>query len=113
MKPEIIINMRENKDILFEGRDTHNGKIFVLGIVLFIIMAGCSLLMIPLVHSLWSWAGSVNPKVEKTVLPEQKLFLEVHPNHDLHQMQNEYKNNHSELQIAAAVKESLTEDFKS
>ncbi len=112
MKPEIITDMRENKDILFEGRDTHNGKIFVLGIVLFAIMAGCSLLMIPLVHSLWSWASTVNPKVEKTALPEQKLFLEVHPNHDLYKMQDEYKANQSAERIDAAVKKALSEDFK-
>ncbi|HCM42363.1 MAG TPA: hypothetical protein PLY88_00605 [Candidatus Omnitrophota bacterium] len=103
---------RENKDILFEGRDTQDKKIFILGIWLFAVMGACSLLMIPLVHYLWEWAESANPRVEKTVsLSAPTVILETHPSRDYQNFKKNTQDSHASEKIDAAVKTALAEGY--
>lgn len=102
----------ENKDILFEGRDTQDKKIFVLGIWLFAVMIGTSLLMIPLVKHLWHWAESANPRVEKTVsLSTPVVILETHPSRDYQDFKKSIEASHTSEKIDTAVKAALAEGF--
>ncbi len=100
----------EHKDILFEGRDTQDKKIFIFGLWLFGVMIATSLLMIPLVKHLWHWAQSANPQVEKSAaISTPAVILEVHPNHDLKKMHDEYQANQSQDAIKTAIQATLSE----
>lgn len=52
--------VRENKTVLFEGRDTQNRKILYLGIGLFVFIGVVSALMIPLCVYLWDLSYSAS-----------------------------------------------------
>lgn len=81
-----------HSSIRYENRDTDDKKIFWLGVLLFAVMFGCSLLMIPFVNYLWHWAEGANPKVARPTAPlsPPEVILEVYPGHALKEMQREY-----------------------
>lgn len=100
----------EHKDILFEGRDTQDKKIFIFGIWLFAVMIGTSLLMIPLVKHLWHWAQSANPQVEKSaVLATPPVILETHPSRDYQDLKKKIETSQASEKIEAAIKATLEE----
>ena len=101
---------QENKDILFEGRDTHNRQILVFGIWLFVIMAGCAVLMIPLAHYLWDLVKD-STAAPSTQMATPEVILEVHPSQELVKMRDEKKADDSEKKINQAMKEMLTQGF--
>ena len=100
----------EHKDILFEGRDTQDKKIFIFGLWLFAVMIGTSLLMIPLVKHLWHWAQSANPKVEKSAaISTPQVILEVHPSRDYQDLKKNIETAQTSEKIEAAVRATLEE----
>ncbi len=100
----------ENKDILFEGRDTHNRQILIFGIWLFVIMAGCAVLMIPLTHYLWDLVkdSTATPSAQ-AIAPD--IILEAHPSQELVKMLDENKADDAENKINQAMKDMLTQGF--
>jgi len=102
----------EHKDILFEGRDTQDKKIFIFGIWLFAVMIGTSLLMIPLVKHLWHWAESVNPKVETPASRDTPaVILETHPSRDYQDFKKKIEDSRASEKIDAAVKAALADGY--
>lgn len=102
----------EHSSVQYEGRDTQNKQILIWGIVLFAVMIGCSLLMIPFLSSMWEWAETANPQTESRKMETTPpIILEVHPNHDLKKMQHEYQENDSATKIHAALKETAEEEI--
>lgn len=100
----------EHKDILFEGRDTQDKKIFVLGLWLFAIMIGTSMLMIPLVKKLLDWAPSATPKVKKSAtVSTPAVILETHPSRDYQDLKKNIEASHASEKIESAVKATLEE----
>ncbi len=100
----------EHKDILFEGRDTQDKKIFIFGLGLFAVMIGTSLLMIPLVKTLLHWAPSANPRVEKSAnFPTPSVILETHPSRDYQDLKQSIKASHTSEKIDAAIQATLDE----
>lgn len=102
-----------HSSVKYEGRDTQNRKIFVLGIWLFVIMIGCSLLMIPVVSYFWSWAEKNGAHVGTPAASQTtpNIILEVDPSSDLEKMRLEYEKNGSAEKIKAAMQKSLEEGF--
>lgn len=100
----------KNKDILFEGRDTHNRNILVFGIWLFVIMAACALLMIPLHNYLWNLFKESNTVTSYTNIAPS-ILLEVHPSQELVKMRNEKKADSAETKINQAMNDMMAQGF--
>lgn len=102
--------LHENKDILFEGRDTQNRKVLWFGIWLFIVMGVTALLMIPLVHYLWD-AVKEPGSASAPVFTPPGVVLEVLPSQELSRMRAEIKAKEADKQINQAMKDTLAQGF--
>jgi len=99
-----------HSSVQYEGRDTQNRQVSISVIVLFAVMIGCSLLMIPLVNHLWHWAESTHEK-PAAVSAAPSIILEVDPSRDYLKMQKEYEQNDSAQKIKAAMEKALAEGY--
>lgn len=104
---------RENSSILFEGRDTHNRQILVLGIWLFVIMGITALLMIPLTHYLWDAVkdSSSAPAEARPKVKSPDVILEVLPGQEYKQMYDQNELAKADSKIDHAMKEMLEKGF--
>ncbi len=100
----------ENKDVLFEKRDTDTRTIAILLIWMIVITLIVSLLMIPLTDYLWNITQQSHTNVlTKTSTPS--VILEVIPNQELHKMNLERTQAQDDEKIKNAMKASLEEGF--
>ena len=97
----------ENKDILFEKRDTDTRTISILLIWMIVITLVVSLLMIPLTDYLWTITQQPRSN-DLAPPPTPSVVLEVTPNHELHKMNLET----TQAQVNEKIKNAMTASLK-
>ena len=100
----------ENKDILFEKRDTDTRTISILLIWMIVITLVVSLLMIPLTDYLWTITQQPHSS-DLTKTPTPSVVLEVIPNQELHKMNLETAQAQDTKKIETAIKDMLEKGF--
>ena len=100
----------ENKDILFEKRDTDTRTITILLIWMIVITLVVSLLMIPLTDYLWNITQQPHSN-DLTIIATPPVVLEVIPNQELHKMNLETTQAQDNEKIKNAMTASLKDGF--
>ena len=101
----------ENKDILFEKRDTNTPAINILLIWMIVFVSIVSLLMIPLTKYLWEiTAQPVAPHLETLSTPA--VVLEVIPSQELKKRNAEVAESQANEKVDHALKAMLEKGFQ-
>ena len=101
---------RENRDISYETRDTHNRGIAMMGFWTLVICGITSLLMIPLTHYLWDLSRTPE-KIKTQQSKTPVVVLEVLPSQEQKKLTDEVQSTQAHDQIDQAMKKALDQGF--